>query len=115
MLDKWADKDQAEVDKLAFRKIIWQTIDSLRKVQKHDERNTDLEASYELYQPELDWDNLVVLKDEIKKLNPIEYALLFEHLLANKTVTQLAQECGIPRISLQRMKKKLLLKLRAQL
>ena len=115
LLDKWADKEEQEVNKLAFRKIIWQTIDSLRKVQKHQERNTNLEEGFTLTAEELDWDNLVVLKDEIKKLNSVEFTILFEHLLANKTITKLAQESGIPRITLQRVKKRLLLKLREQL
>ena len=115
LLDKWTDKEEQEVNKLAFRKIIWQTIDSLRKVQKYQERHTNLEEGFTLTAKELDWDNLVVLKDEIKKLNSVEFAILFEHLLANKTITKLAQESGIPRITLQRVKKRLLLKLREQL
>ena len=115
LLEKWPDKSQAEVDKLAFRKIIWQTIDELRKAQHHDERNTAIEEDFELSDKRLDWDVLVVLKDEIKKLSKIELAILFEHLLANKTITKLAQESGLSRVNLQRIKRKLLLKLREQL
>ena len=115
LLEKWPDKNREEVDKLAFRKIIWQTIDELRKIQRHEERNTTMEGEVELTNTvSLDWNCLLVLKDEIKKLDEIESMILFNHLLANKTITQLARESGLARVTLQRNKRKLLQKLRQQ-
>ena len=58
------------------------------------------------------WDNLVALKNEAKKLSQLEQVILFEHLLEKKTITQLVEECGVPRITLKRLKKQLLQKLR---
>ena len=58
------------------------------------------------------WDNLVALKNEAKKRSQLEQVILFEHLLEKKTITQLVEECGVPRITLKRLKKQLLQKLR---
>lgn len=58
------------------------------------------------------WDNLVALKNEAKKLSQLEQVILFEYLLEKKTITQLVEECGVPRITLKRLKKQLLQKLR---
>ena len=58
------------------------------------------------------WDNLVALKNEAKKLSQLEQVILFEHLLEKKTITQLVEECGVPRITLKQLKKQLLQKLR---
>ena len=58
------------------------------------------------------WDNLVALKNEAKKITQREQEILFEHLLEKKTITQLVEECGVPRITLKRLKKQLLRKLR---
>ena len=54
----------------------------------------------------------VELKNEAKKLSQLEQVILFEHLLEKKTITQLVEECGVPRITLKRLKKQLLQKLR---
>lgn len=67
-------------------------------------------AQYLVY--DLGGDNLVALKNEAKKLSQLEQVILFEHLLEKKTITQLVEECGVPRITLKRLKKQLLQKLR---
>ncbi|MEK3544469.1 sigma-70 family RNA polymerase sigma factor [Lactobacillus crispatus] len=104
-------KVRSEIDKLSFKKVLWQTIDALRREQRVCERNTAIDKAYDLGKTEA-WDNLVALKNEIKKLNQLEQVILFEHLLEKKTITQLVEECGIPRITLKRLKKQLLGKLR---
>ena len=58
------------------------------------------------------WDNLVALKNEAKKLSQLEQVIRFEQLLDKKTVTQLVEECGVPRIKQKQLKKQLLQKLR---
>lgn len=114
LLEQWPEKSQNEIDKLAFRKIIWQTIDELRKLQRHDEHVVTLDPEFELEDKVSDWECYVVLKDEIKVLSAIELKILFEHLLGDKTITKLAQENCLSRVNLQRIKRKLLLKLRQQ-
>lgn len=115
LLEQWPEKSQSEIDKLAFRKIIWQTIDELRKVQRHEDHAATFDTEFELEDKGSDWDCYVVLKDEIKTLTVIELKILFEHLLGDKTITKLAQENCLSRVNLQRIKRKLLLKLREQL
>lgn len=97
--------------KLDGQKVLWQTIDALRREQRVCERNTAIDEAYDLGKTEA-WDNLVALKDEVNKLSQLEQVILFEHLLEKKTITQLVKECGIPRITLKRLKKQLLGKLR---
>ena len=96
------------IDKLAFKKILWHTLDELRKIQR-------LEDAQDFSKLEFDWDSLVVLKDEVKKLNKIERLLFFEHLLAQKEISGLVERAGCSRRTLQRVKKDLLLKLRKSL
>lgn len=104
-------KVRSEINKLSFKKVLWQTIDALRREQRVCERNTAIDEAYDLGKTEA-WDNLVALKDEVNKLSQLEQVILFEHLLEKKTITQLVKECGIPRITLKRLKKQLLGKLR---
>lgn len=115
LIEKWSEKPQEEIDKLAFRKIIWQTIDSLRKIQRQEENCTQLDNAYNLYQQGIDWDNLVMLKDEVKQMSTAELFIFFEHLLKQRPITELVGESGVSRITLQRIKKELLLRLRVHL
>lgn len=105
-------KPRTEIDKLSFKKILWQTIDALRREQRVFEHNTAIDEAYDLGEAAA-WNNLVALKNEAKKLSQLEQVILFEHLLEKKTITQLVEECGVPRITLKRLKKQLLGKLRA--
>ena len=99
------------MDKLSFKKVLWQTIDALRSEQRVCEHNTAIDEAYNLGEAAA-WNNLVALKNEAKKLSQLEQVILFEHLLEKKTITQLVEECGVPRITLKRLKKQLLQKLR---
>ncbi len=103
------------IDKLAFKKIFWHTLDELRKNQRRSERNEEINNEIELKTAEVDWDSLVVLKDEVKKLNKLERLLFFEHLLAQREISGLVERAGCSRRTLQRVKKDLLLKLRKSL
>ena len=102
------------MDKLAFKKILWHTLDELRKIQRR-EKNQEIDNAKDFSRLEVDWDSLVVLKDEVKKLNKIERLLFFEHLLAQKEISGLVERAGCSRRTLQRVKKDLLLKLRKKL
>ena len=102
------------IDKLAFKKILWHTLDELRKIQRR-EKNQEIDNAKDFSRLEVDWDSLVVLKDEVKKLNKIERLLFFEHLLAQKEISGLIERAGCSRRTLQRVKKDLLLKLRKSL
>lgn len=45
MLEKNQDHD---IDRLAFKKIIWHTLDELRKVQRREERSEEINNELEL-------------------------------------------------------------------
>ena len=105
-------KTRTEIDKLSFKKLLWHIIDTLRLEQRVCEHNTTIDEVYNLGEAAA-WNNLVALKNEAKKLSQLEQVILFEHLLEKKTITQLVEECGVPRITLKRLKKQLLGKLRA--
>ena len=55
------------IDKLAFKKILWHTLDELRKIQRREEKNQEIDNAKDFSRLEVDWDSLVVLKDEVKK------------------------------------------------
>lgn len=109
MLEKSPDQD---IDRLAFKKILWHTLDELRKVQRREERSEEINNELELKKEKIEWDNLIILKDKVKELNGIEELVFFEHLLAQKEITNLVEVAGCSRRTLQRVKKGLLLKLK---
>ena len=109
MLEKSQDHD---IDRLAFKKILWHTLDELRKVQRREERSEEINNELELNKEKIEWDNLIILKDKVEELNGIEKLVFFEHLLAQKEITNLVEVAGCPRRTLQRVKMGLLLKLK---
>ncbi|KXN75623.1 hypothetical protein [Lactobacillus johnsonii] len=109
MLEKTQDHD---IDRLAFKKILWHTLDELRKVQRREERNEEINNELEFKKEKIEWDNLIILKDKVKELNGIEKLVFFEHLLAQKEITNLVEVAGCSRRTLQRVKKNLLVKLK---
>ena len=108
MLEKSQDYD---IDRLAFKKILWHTLDELRKVQRREERSEEINNELEL-KKKIEWDNLIILKDKVQELNEIEKLVFFVHLLAQKEITNLVEVAGCSRRTLQRVKKDLLLKLK---
>lgn len=109
MLEKSPDQD---IDRLAFKKILWHTLDELRKVQRREERSEEINNELEFKKEKIEWDNLIILKDKVQELNGIEKLVFFEHLLAQKEITNLVEAAGCSRRTLQRVKKNLLLKLK---
>ena len=109
MLEKSQGQD---IDRLAFKKILWHTLDELRKVQRHEERSEEINNELEFKKEKVEWDNLIILKNKVKELNEIEKLVFFEHLLAQKEITNLVEVAGFSRRTLQRVKKGLLLKLK---
>lgn len=110
MLTKLADKKRSEVDRLSFRKIIWHTIDLLRKKQRQSEE----EIAFDSLTEELttNWNNQLVLKGELVRMNEIEKLLYINHLIGGQTISALAQEAHVSRVQLQRSKHNLLIHLR---
>ncbi|GFP07882.1 hypothetical protein [Lactobacillus helveticus] len=73
-----------------------------------------MDEAYDLGE-EADWNNLVVLKQEVNKLGKMEQVIFYDHLLSNKKITELAAEYGTSRRTLTRLKHDLLVKLRKML
>ena len=109
MLEKRQDHD---IDRFAFKKILWHTLDELRKVQRREERSEEINNELEFKKEKIEWDNLIILKDKVQELNGIEKLVFFEHLLAQKEITNLVEVAGCSRRTLQRVKKDLLVKLK---
>lgn len=112
MLEKSQDHD---IDRLAFKKVLWHTLDELRKIQRREERSEEINNELEFKKEKIEWDNLIILKDKVKELNGIEKLVFFEHLLAQKEITNLVEVAGCSRRTLQRVKKNLLFKLKQAL
>ena len=109
MLEKSQDHD---IDRFAFKKILWHMLDELRKVQRREERSEEINNELEFKKEKIEWDNLIILKDKVQELNGIEKLVFFEHLLAQKEITNLVEVAGCSRRTLQRVKKNLLVKLK---
>lgn len=115
MLDELSsEKSRVEIDKLSFRKILWQTLNALRREQRHCENDTSLDEAYDLGE-EKNLETLMILKQEAQNMTKVEQKILFEHLLGDKTLKIIAVECDVPRRSLNRLKRGLLDKLREKL
>ena len=95
-----------------LKKILWHTLDELRKVQRREEKSEEINNELELNKEKIEWDNLIILKDKVKELNEIEKLVFFEHLLAQKEITNLVEVARCLRRTLQRVKKNLLVKLK---
>ena len=109
ILEKSPDQD---IDRLAFKKILWHTLDELRRVQRREEKSEEINNELEFKKEKVEWDNLIILKNKVKELNEIEKLVFFEHLLAQKEITNLVEVAGFSRRTLQRVKKGVLLKLK---
>ena len=112
MLENSQDHD---IDRLVFKKILWHTLDELRKIQRREERSEEINNELEFKKEKIEWDNLIILKDKVQELNGIEKLVFFEHLLAQKEITNLVEVAGCSRRTLQRVKKNLLFKLKQAL
>lgn len=111
MLTKLTGMKQMEVDRLSFRKIIWHTIDLLRKDKQVAELEVPAEISGQIEQLN-NWDNQLILAQELTEMSQLERMLFFNHLIEGQTISALAQQTGISRVQLQRLKHNLLAHLR---
>ncbi|WP_283112230.1 hypothetical protein [Lactobacillus gallinarum] len=66
-----------------FKKVIWQTLNRQKREQRVCERNTDMNEAYDLGE-EADWNNLVVLKQEVNKLSKMEQVIFYDHLFLTR-------------------------------
>ena len=85
MLEKSQDHD---IDRLAFKKILWHTLDELRKVQRREERSEEINNELEFKKEKIEWDNLIILKDKVQELNGIE-KLVFFNIYSHKKKLQI--------------------------
>ena len=84
MLEELAtEKARTEIDKLSFKKVLWQTLNRLKRKQRVCERNTDMNEDYDLGE-KADWNNLVVLKQEVNKLSKMEQVIFYDHLFLTR-------------------------------
>ena len=84
MLEKSQDHD---IDRLAFKKILWHTLDELRKVQRCEERSEEINNELE-FKKKIEWDNLIIFKDKVQELNGIE-KLVFFNIYSHKKKLQI--------------------------
>ena len=84
MLEKSQDHD---IDRLAFKKILWHTLDELRKVQRREERSEEINNELE-FKKKIEWDNLMIFKDKVQELNEIE-KLVFFNICSHKKKLQI--------------------------
>lgn len=107
------DLPRKQLDRRVFRKIIWHTLDVLRREQFiKDKCGGDYAAC-----PTLNYDSDLILsvKTEVKKMSVLEQQLFYEHVLAGKTLKSLAASWGLSQSTLSRKNRKLLEKLRQAL
>lgn len=114
MLEEYPDMSREEVDKLSFRKILWNITDQLRKIQRTDNHRCNVLGCVNMAEA-IHWDDLILIKDEVNKMSKIEQIIFFEHLLFENTFSSLVIKYGINRKQLQRLKHKLLIKLQCTL
>ncbi|WP_279081730.1 sigma-70 family RNA polymerase sigma factor [Lactobacillus apis] len=111
MLTRLANRARTEVDRLSFRKIIWHTLDLLRKQKRITEQEIVFDSTEQVGLLD-NWNNHLALEQEIPQLTQVERMLFFDHLLGGQTISALAQKTGINRVQLQRLKRDLLYHLR---
>lgn len=85
MLEKSQDHD---IDRFAFKKILWHTLDELRKVQRREERSEEINNELEFKKEKIEWDNLIIFKDKVQELNGIE-KLVFFNIYSHKKKLQI--------------------------
>ena len=111
MLTRLANRARTEVDRLSFRKIIWHTLDLLRKQKRITEQEIVFDSAEQVGLPD-NWNNHLALEQELPQLTQVERMLFFDHLLGGQTISALAQKTEINRVQLQRLKRDLLYHLR---
>ena len=111
MLTRLAGRTRTEVDRLSFRKIIWHTLDLLRKQKRITEQEIAFDSAERVGLLD-NWNNHLALEKELAQMTQTELMLFFDHLLGGQTISALAEKTGINRVQLQRLKRDLLYHLR---
>lgn len=102
------------VQKLAFRKIVWRTTDQMRRLRKQEVQA--LADSVNLYTlPFNNYPSLLSIKEKVAALPGMQQKIFYEHLLGNKKLTEIAEQHGISYQVLRRQKRKLITNLRFEL
>ena len=111
MLTRLTGRKRTEVDRLSFRKIIWHTLDLLRKQKRITEQEIVFDSAEQVGLL-ANWNNHLALEKELAQMTQTELMLFFDHLLGGRTISALAEKTGINRVQLQRLKRDLLYHLR---
>ena len=89
-------------------------MNELHKVQLNCERDAEMEEAAGISEDKLDWNELLVLKNELQQMSELERKLLIEHIGYQRRIVDLCRDndVAVARVTLQRMKKRLLMRLR---
>lgn len=63
----------------------------------------------------MDMDTLIALKNELSSLDDLEYKIIYEHYLQDKTQSEIAENLGINQVQVSRREQKILTKLKSKL
>lgn len=111
MLEEHSDLPLEQIDKLSFRKIIWMTLNELKKIKHYEERNGQIEEAFEVSQS-FNYEDLAILHEELQKLREIERVILVDHVLYKRKLKDLYREYEINPASIRRVKARLLKRMR---
>lgn len=112
MLDKYADKSEKEINRLAFQKIIWFAQDEMRKSKYRNEHHTDIDTADQLMELN-NLDNLdLAVRDYVATLSEVEQLIFYEHLIYQASLLEIAQIVHESRRNLQRKRNRLIEKIR---
>lgn len=114
MLEKKQNLDRKTIDRLSFRKIIWHTLNELHKVKLICERGTGIEEAAELAE-EFNLTDLLIIKEELKKMNEIERKVVIENIAFQRKLTEMDDELDLCRMTLHRVKNRVLKQLKKEL
>ena len=112
MLSESPELSRKEVDSLSFRKIIWHTVDLLRRDKRIAEQQTGLENAFVAKQHS-NWNNYLAIKKEVSKMSKLERVLFFDNLISKIPVSDISKKTGINRTHLHRVKRRLLRRLQS--
>lgn len=102
-----------EVDRLAFKKVLWRTLDLLKKNQRRSDHQQSLEAAFLLPAKPAEWP--LALKIAWQQLPDLEKIILGQNLIQGYSLKETADLLNLPYRTTSRIKKQALEKLRQQL
>lgn len=114
LLAQYPQLARSELDKLAYHRIIWRTLDSQRRVKFLADRSDSYQEE-QVTQEQFNSDLILTIKAEVNKMNELEQKIFYEHVLGQKPLKVLAHELGRHYSGLSKKKSQLLAKLRRAL